>query len=218
MLIGHAKAYLSWGGEEARMLSTTGGEVEVKGSDLYKGDYKVNGDNDLVDALGKICDGHVTIFLGDTRVATTVKDQGGARAVGTKCSEKVANQVLKEGKFFVGEANVLGEDFQSAYEPIKDSKGQIIDGTRGKKDENGVFTAKVEVDGVKKDGFSSFYPEDWSPQDVVDAINTAYKDALADKQNPRGSLWIGHAGKLEIDMYLDDHKKILTAYPIHRGK
>jgi len=34
MLIGHAKAYLSWGGEEARMLSTTGGEVEAKGSEL----------------------------------------------------------------------------------------------------------------------------------------------------------------------------------------
>ena len=37
MLIGHAKAYLSWGGEEARMLSTTGGEVEVKGSELPAG-------------------------------------------------------------------------------------------------------------------------------------------------------------------------------------
>ena len=34
MLLGHAKAYLSWGGEEARMLSTTGGEVETKGSAL----------------------------------------------------------------------------------------------------------------------------------------------------------------------------------------
>lgn len=37
MLIGHAKAYLSWGGEEARMLSTTGGEVEIKGSELPAG-------------------------------------------------------------------------------------------------------------------------------------------------------------------------------------
>ena len=37
MLIGHAKAYLSWGGEEARMLSTTGGEVEAKGSELPAG-------------------------------------------------------------------------------------------------------------------------------------------------------------------------------------
>ena len=37
MLIGHAKAYLTWGTEEARMLSTTGGEVEAKGSGLPEG-------------------------------------------------------------------------------------------------------------------------------------------------------------------------------------
>ena len=119
---------------------------------------------------------------------------------------------------FDGTVNKKGKATGYHYSKVSDSSGRILDGTRSKKDENGVFTAKVEVDGVKKEGFSSFYPEDWTPQDVVDAINTAYKDALNDKQNPRGSLWIGHAGKLEIDMYLDDNRKILTAYPIHRGK
>jgi len=34
LLIGHAKAYLSWRDDEARMLSTTGGPVETKGSQL----------------------------------------------------------------------------------------------------------------------------------------------------------------------------------------
>ncbi len=119
---------------------------------------------------------------------------------------------------FDGTVNKKGKATGYHYSRVEDSKGRIIDGSRSKKDGNGVFTAKVEVDGVKKDGFSSFYPEDWSPQDVVNAINTAYEDALDDPKNPRGSLWIGHAGKLEIDMYLDDHRKILTAYPIHRGK
>ena len=119
---------------------------------------------------------------------------------------------------FDGTVNKKGKATGFHYSKITDSKGRILDGTRGKKDENGVFTAKVEVDGVKKEGFSSFYPEDWTPQDVVDAINTAYKEAVNDPKNPHGSLWIGHAGKLEIDMYLDDNRKILTAYPIHRGK
>lgn len=36
LLIGHAKAYIRWGEEAARMLSTTGGPVEVKGSGLPK--------------------------------------------------------------------------------------------------------------------------------------------------------------------------------------
>lgn len=37
ILIGHAKAYLNWGTAEARMLSTTGGDVEAKGSELPAG-------------------------------------------------------------------------------------------------------------------------------------------------------------------------------------
>ncbi len=39
LLIGHVKAYLSWGTEDARMLSTTGGAVESKGSALPEGTY-----------------------------------------------------------------------------------------------------------------------------------------------------------------------------------
>ena len=115
---------------------------------------------------------------------------------------------------FDGSINSKGKATGFHYSRIEDSKGKILDGTRSKKDANGVFTAKVEVDGVKKDGFSSFYPEDWTPQEVVDAINTAYADALKDSSNPQGSIWIGHAGDIEIDMYLDGNRKILTAFPV----
>ena len=119
---------------------------------------------------------------------------------------------------FDGTINKKGKATGYHYSMIEDSKGKILEGTRSKEDKNGIFTAKVEVSGVKKNGFSSFYPETWSPQDVVDAINRAYQDAMKDPDNPHGSLWIGHDGKLEIDMYLDDHKKIVTAYPIFHGE
>ena len=103
------------------------------------------------------------------------------------------------------------------YSKVSDSKGKIISGTESKPDKHGVFTAKVKVNNVKKNGFSSFYPENWTPQQVVDAINEAYADALSDKSNPHGSLWIGYSGDLEIDMYLDSNKKITTAYPVYKG-
>ena len=95
------------------------------------------------------------------------------------------------------------------------SKVSIIEGTQSKTDKHGVFKAQVKVDGVKKNGFSSFFPSDWSPQEVVDAINTAYDYALADSDNPEGELWIGYCNDLEIDMYLNDSKKITTAFPVY---
>ncbi len=118
---------------------------------------------------------------------------------------------------FDGTINGKGKATGYHYTRVSDSKGEVISGTESDKDEHGVFTGKVKVSGVKKNGFSSFYPEEWSPQQVVDAINEAYTDALSDPDNPRGSLWIGYSGDLEIDMYLDNNKKITTAYPIYEG-
>lgn len=118
---------------------------------------------------------------------------------------------------FDGTINGKGKATGYHYTKVTDSKGKIIDGTRSDVDENGVFTGKVEVSGIKKNGFSSFFPESWTPQQVVDAINTAYDDARANPNNPKGSLWIGYCDDLEIDMYLDSSKKITTAFPVYEG-
>ncbi|MBQ6335796.1 MAG: EndoU domain-containing protein [Ruminococcus sp.] len=132
-----------------------------------------------------------------------------------KNTEHFARKTLEH--IFDGTINSKGKATGYHYTKVSDSKGKVIDGTRSSVDENGVFTGKVEVSGVKKNGFSSFYPESWTPQQVVDAINTAYDDAINDPSNPKGELWIGYCGDLEIDMYLDSNKKITTAFPIYEG-
>lgn len=120
---------------------------------------------------------------------------------------------------FDGTINGKGKATGYHYSMVSDSKGKIIDGTRSDTDKNGVFTGKVEVSGVKKNGFSSFYPESWTPQQVVDAINEAYDNALSNPNNPQGSIWIGFCDdpKIEIDMYLNSNKQITTAFPVYEG-
>ncbi len=132
-----------------------------------------------------------------------------------KNTEHFAKNTLEH--IFDGTINSKGKATGYHYSMVTDSKGKIIDGTRSKTDEHGVFTGKVEVSGVKKNGFSSFYPESWTPQQVVDAINTAYDDALKNPDNPQGELWIGYSGDLEIDMYMNKNKQITTAYPVYEG-
>ncbi len=102
------------------------GEWKILNGELYKGSTKINDNNELVDKLGKICEGHVTIFQNDTRVATTVKKSDGQRSIGTKASEKIIDEVIKGGKSFTGRAEVVGEDYHAAYSPIKNSSGNII--------------------------------------------------------------------------------------------
>lgn len=146
----------------------------------------------------------------DTKAAYTMADIKKLKNTGN-----FAKNTLEH--IFDGTINSKGKATGYHYSMVSDSKGSIIDGTRSKEDAHGVFTAKVQVDGVKKNGFSSFYPESWSPQQIVDAINTAYEGAISSPDNPQGSIWVGYCDDLEINMYLNDNKKITTAFPIYEG-
>ncbi|TDO95115.1 methyl-accepting chemotaxis protein [Halanaerobium saccharolyticum] len=102
------------------------GEWELRGDQLYKGETLINGNFEIVDRIGELTQGNiVTIFAGDTRVATNVMVDG-SRAVGTQVSEEVKEVVLRQGKEFHGEANVVGKLFQTAYQPIRNAQNEII--------------------------------------------------------------------------------------------
>ncbi len=102
------------------------GDWHLQNGTLFKGQQQMDGVNDIVDYLSSVCNSKVTIFNGDTRVATTVKDEQGNRQVGTKASQAIIDNVITQGKFFVGKANVMGEEHYAAYKPLKDSTGQTI--------------------------------------------------------------------------------------------
>ena len=70
--------------------------------------------------------GTATIFQGDLRISTNVKNQDGTRALGTLVSDEVHDGVLKEGRRWVGEAFVVNATYITAYEPIRDPMNNII--------------------------------------------------------------------------------------------
>ena len=99
------------------------GSWTVKGDQLYKGDTLINNNFELVDEVKDKTDSIATIFLGDTRVSTNVLKGDGSRAVGTQVSEKVKEVVLKQGKDYIGQADVVGTSYITQYTPIKDASG-----------------------------------------------------------------------------------------------
>ncbi len=101
------------------------GPWDIREDGIYKGEQRLNDASDIVDHLGKLTGNNITIFSNDTRVATTFAKDGN-RAVGTRASEAVAEIVLKNGQNYTGEAEVLGNTYFCAYEPIKDERGKNI--------------------------------------------------------------------------------------------
>ena len=126
------------------------GPWEIREGKLYKGSTLINDNHSVVDAIASSTGDTVTIFQGNTRVATNVMHDG-KRAVGTKVAPEVEEVVLKKGKSYVGVADVVGHINRVNYQPIKDSSGRTI----------GIFYVGVSIQHYKH------Y-----------ALNVAYKMAL----------------------------------------
>lgn len=70
--------------------------------------------------------GTVTIFQGDVRITTNVIGPDGNRAIGTRVSSEVYDQVLGQGKTWTGPAFVVDSWYISAYEPLRNIQGEIV--------------------------------------------------------------------------------------------
>lgn len=79
--------------------------------------------NEMLDELKDRMGCEFTIFEGDTRVYTTVI-QDGERVVGTKLSSDISEIVLQQGKDYVGKAEILGEKYLCSYAPVTDESGK----------------------------------------------------------------------------------------------
>jgi two-component system, NtrC family, sensor kinase len=73
--------------------------------------------------------GTVTLFMDDLRVSTNVPLDSEARygrAIGTRVSDEVKQQVLLAGENWVGRAFVYDDWYVSSYEPLHDHDGNVI--------------------------------------------------------------------------------------------
>ena len=70
--------------------------------------------------------GTATIFQGDLRISTNVLRTDGTRAIGTRVSDEVYEQVLVKGLPWIDRAFVVNNWYISAYEPIRDINDDIV--------------------------------------------------------------------------------------------
>ncbi len=70
--------------------------------------------------------GTATIFQDDLRISTNVRNIDGSRAIGTRVSEEVYNQVIVQGEPWIDRAYVVNNWYITAYEPIRDVYDRII--------------------------------------------------------------------------------------------
>jgi len=106
------------------------GAPSITGGKIAYGSHVVNDNFDIVDSVEKDLGCKATVFqkIGDKaiRVSTNVILADGKRAVGTEISKVVYDEVITKGQTYYGTADVVGQKMVVAYEPVKNSTGEII--------------------------------------------------------------------------------------------
>lgn len=102
------------------------GEWRIHDNSLYKGKEPILNNNKLTDFIKQQTGCEATIFYNSTRVATSVIDDTGKRAIGTTAAPEVIERVVRQGQEFIGEAKVLNKPHQARYIPIKDKENNTI--------------------------------------------------------------------------------------------
>ena len=70
--------------------------------------------------------GTATLFLDDVRIATNVLSADGSRAIGTRVSAEVYEQVVVRGEGWLGRAYVVNDWYITGYAPLRTIEGRVV--------------------------------------------------------------------------------------------
>lgn len=104
--------------------------------ELWKGtSLNISQSTGIVDHIKENTGMDVTIFWGDTRILTSIKDQTGKRQIQSHATSEVAQKVLKDGEYYLSrDIEILGTKYVACYAPFyqedtKEPVGMVFLGT-----------------------------------------------------------------------------------------
>ena len=106
------------------------GAPKIEGASLFFGGTRMNGDYTIVDDLQTRFHCTATFFVKKgtnyVRISTNVLNDGN-RAVGTVLNPAgPAYAAISQGTAFYGKVDILGKQYDTGYEPVKNAAGDTI--------------------------------------------------------------------------------------------
>lgn len=113
---------------QAGLNALNDGEYKLDDNDnLWKGDINLTEHEELIDSFTEGATTDVTIFWGNVRRATSLKDhKTGQRIIGTTSSDEVSDIVLNGENYSSDSTIINNENYYSYYKPLTNPDGQIV--------------------------------------------------------------------------------------------
>ncbi|MBQ9135293.1 MAG: methyl-accepting chemotaxis protein [Lachnospiraceae bacterium] len=104
------------------------GDWHLEADGLYKGDTNLSADMTLFDKFVEHSEADVTIFWGDTREVTSLRDKDtNERIIGTQAAQEVIDTVIKGGQDYEStDVQVNGQPYYAYYVPVRNSNNQVV--------------------------------------------------------------------------------------------
>ena len=99
------------------------GDYHSDGTNLYKGNYNLNSNNQTIDDFKKKTNVDVTVFWKKTRMVTSAIGKDGKRVTGTAIPDSVYDKVMQDGKYFSDNVDIEGTEYYGYYEALKNADG-----------------------------------------------------------------------------------------------
>ncbi len=82
--------------------------------------------DDFITVIKNGFDCECTLFYGDVRVKSSLKDQNGKSVEGSKLTNQdIVSKVLRRGESYMGENDIAGSRYYTVYQPIRSDDGTI---------------------------------------------------------------------------------------------
>lgn len=93
-------------------------EFSMNGSALKKGNTTLSSDYEILDRLKQERGVELSVFYGDTRVLTTLKDSSGKREINTKMSKEVYDTLQRGEDYYSADLELFGTPYSGYYVPL----------------------------------------------------------------------------------------------------
>ena len=104
-------------------------DFAMSGDTLKKGNETLSENYELIDKLKQERDVELSIFYGDTRVLTTLKDSSGKREINKKMSKEIYDIIQRGESYFTDDLELFGVPYSGCYVPLYQPNSDKIVGS-----------------------------------------------------------------------------------------